>query len=51
MFEDYESLRPLGETADILAQTSDWPDLYDEEQLARNEVPVYAASFYDDLCR
>ena len=49
MFEDYESLRATKEVAEILAQSSDWPELYDEEQLARNEVPVYSASYFDDL--
>lgn len=49
MFTDYNELHSLFETADILAQISDWPDLYDEGQLARNEVPVYAATFLDDL--
>lgn len=49
MFEDYASLKAVKDTAQLLAQKSDWPDLYDEEQLAKNEVPVYAAQFYDDL--
>jgi len=49
MFEDYDDLRSLKETADILAKTDDWPDLYDEAQLAKNEVPVYSATFYDDM--
>ena len=49
MFEDYESLRATRNVAEILAQSSDWPDLYDEAQLARNEVPVYSATYYDDL--
>ncbi len=49
MFEDYDELRSLKETADILAKTDDWPDLYDEAQLAKNEVPVYSATFYNDM--
>ena len=49
MFTDYDELRPLKETADIVARISDWPDLYDEAQLAKNEVPIYAATFLDDL--
>ncbi|MCJ1253496.1 hypothetical protein MMC24_001308 [Lignoscripta atroalba] len=49
MFSDYDELIPLRETADILAQHSDWPDLYDEAQLAKNEVPVYAATYVDDM--
>lgn len=35
--------------ADALATYKDWPDLYDEAQLARNEVPVYSATFLDDM--
>ncbi|TPX14214.1 uncharacterized protein E0L32_000608 [Thyridium curvatum] len=47
MFDDYPELRELREVADILARHDGWPRLYDEARLARNEVPVYAASFDD----
>ena len=49
MFQDFDELRPLLDTADVLAKNSDWPDLYDEAQFAKNEVPVYAASYIDDM--
>ena len=49
MFDDYVELVGLKETADILAHTSDWPELYDEEQLGKNEVPVYAATYIEDM--
>lgn len=49
MFPDYSELHPLLETADILASTPDWPELYDEAQLARNKVPVYAATYIEDM--
>lgn len=49
MFDDYDELSHLKETADILAESDDWPDLYDEEQLARNEVPVYSSTYIDDM--
>lgn len=49
MFSDYAELKDLREVADILAFANDWPELYDEEQLARNEVPVYSAAFYEDM--
>ena len=49
MFNDFDELRPLYETADLVNQASDWPDLYDEAQLAKNTVPAYAAVFFDDL--
>lgn len=49
MFRDYGELSGLKETADILAAVDDWPDLYDEAQLAKNTVPVYSATYYDDI--
>ncbi|EED23451.1 proline iminopeptidase [Talaromyces stipitatus ATCC 10500] len=49
MFESYDELCDLKEVADILASTDDWPAIYDEAQLAKNEVPVYAATFVDDM--
>lgn len=49
MFNDYDELRPLLKTADILAATEDWPELYDEVQLAKNEVPVYSATYIEDM--
>ncbi len=49
MFECNASLEPLKEAADLLAEKSDWPPLYDVDVLARNEVPVAALIYYDDL--
>ncbi|MCJ1384767.1 hypothetical protein MMC17_007885 [Xylographa soralifera] len=49
MFNDFAELRPLYETMDIIQHISDWPDLYDEAQLAKNEVPAYAAVYLNDL--
>lgn len=49
MFDDYDELSKLKETADVLAKIDDWPDLYDEQQLAKNEVPVFSASYIDDM--
>ncbi|MEU1086253.1 alpha/beta fold hydrolase [Streptomyces sp. NPDC005576] len=43
------ALRPLRETADLLAARTDWPDLYDKERLAANEIPVAAAVYHDDM--
>ena len=51
MYNDYVELRGLKETADILAYINDWPDLYNSKQLAKNEVPVYSATFVDDMCK
>jgi hypothetical protein len=42
-------LRPLRETASILAERDDWPPLYDPTRLAANDVPVAAAVYYNDM--
>jgi pimeloyl-ACP methyl ester carboxylesterase len=49
MFETHPELVKLRDVANILAHFKEWPDLYDEWQLAKNEVPVYSASFVDDM--
>ncbi|KAF9360679.1 hypothetical protein BGX26_008182 [Mortierella sp. AD094] len=49
MLDDYVSLQPLKECADILASYTSWPKLYDTEVLAKNTVPVAAAMYYDDM--
>ncbi|MFG3255508.1 alpha/beta fold hydrolase [Streptomyces sp. NPDC048172] len=48
-FETDPALMPLRETAHLLAERGDWPDLYDPTRLAANEVPVHAAVYYDDM--
>lgn len=48
-FDTCDGLRNMKETANILAKFDQWPTLYDEEQLKWNEVPVYAAVYYDDM--
>lgn len=48
-FSSYPELKEMEEAANILAECDDWDELYDEEQLRRNEVPVYAASYTDDM--
>ena len=49
MFEDYSELRKVQDVANRIASDSDWTPLFDEEQLAKNEVPVYAASYVEDM--
>ncbi|WJV44656.1 alpha/beta fold hydrolase [Streptomyces flavofungini] len=49
MFDSDPALRPLRETADLLAERVDWPALYDRSRLAANEVPVAAAVYHDDM--
>ncbi|MGF1731415.1 alpha/beta hydrolase [Photobacterium kasasachensis] len=49
MFDQLETLKPLKAAADQLADKSDWPVLYDQEQLSRNTVPVAAAVYVEDM--
>lgn len=49
IFELFPELQKLKDVADIIAKYNGWPELYDEWQLARNEVPLYAATFVDDM--
>ena len=49
MFEDFVELQPLRGAAQILAEKSDWPSLYDLDVLQRNKVPTAAACYYDDM--
>ncbi|MEU6098640.1 alpha/beta fold hydrolase [Streptomyces sp. NPDC047079] len=49
MFETDPALRPLRETAHLLAERTDWTPLYDRARLAANEVPVAAAVYHDDM--
>ncbi|MDQ4489605.1 alpha/beta fold hydrolase [Sinomonas sp. ASV486] len=48
-FEQDPALVPLAETAEILAQKSDWGPLYDSARLAANTVPAAAAVYRDDI--
>lgn len=42
-------LAPLREPAEMLFARADWPDLYDPQRLAVNDVPVAAAVYLDDM--
>ena len=48
MWEDYAALRPQQAAAELLAEHP-WPRLYDADRLARNEVPVAATVYVNDL--
>lgn len=48
-FESDPVLRPLEETARILAEHEGWEPLYDPQALGRNTVPVAAAVYTDDV--
>ncbi|KAI1096204.1 alpha/beta-hydrolase [Rostrohypoxylon terebratum] len=47
LFDTCSELTKLKETAHILANYTGWAPLYDIPQLAKNEVPVYAAAYND----
>ncbi|MFD1656762.1 alpha/beta fold hydrolase [Streptomyces caeni] len=48
-FDTDPALRPLRETAHLLAERTGWSPLYDRARLAANEVPVAAAVYHDDM--
>ena len=48
MFEDYAALRSHRDAAALLAEHP-WPRMFDADQLGRNEVPVAATIYTDDL--
>ncbi|KJA28762.1 hypothetical protein HYPSUDRAFT_61609 [Hypholoma sublateritium FD-334 SS-4] len=49
MFDDYTHLRPWKGAAEILARDDSWGPLYDLGQLAKNEVPVSAVTYFNDM--
>lgn len=49
MFDEIRTLRPFRGAADLLAAYDDWPELYDVDRLAANDVPVLAAVYHDDM--
>lgn len=49
MFDVDPALRPFRAAAQLLAERGDWPVLYHPDVLARNEVPVAAALYTDDM--
>lgn len=48
MFDEIPSLRPFKTVAEELAGERDWSQLWDVEQLERNEVPLAAAQYVHD---
>ena len=49
VLEQDPALCPLAAAGELLAQRDDWPALYDAAQLARNQIPVTAAIYADDM--
>ena len=49
MFERENALRPFKPAMDVLMGDTHFGMIYDADQLARNEVPLQAAVYYDDM--
>lgn len=49
MFREIDQLKPFREVADLLAEATDFPDLYNLARLAANSVPVIAVVYSNDL--
>jgi len=49
MLDQFSALSPFKEAANILANKSDWPILYDENQLKMNTIPIAAAVYTNDM--
>jgi pimeloyl-ACP methyl ester carboxylesterase len=49
MFEQDPALAPLRAATELLHEKDDWSPLYDVDRLGRNEVPVAAAVYHDDM--
>lgn len=49
MFDQMQSLLSLKPAAEALAAKTDWPALYNLEQLSKNTVPVACAVYADDM--
>jgi hypothetical protein len=47
--EEVRALTPFRGAAEELAAYDDWAPLYDLDRLAVNEVPVFAAVYFDDM--
>ncbi|MEV0404786.1 alpha/beta fold hydrolase [Actinoallomurus sp. NPDC050550] len=49
MFQEISELRPFHGAVERLAARAEWPELYDLDRLAANEIPVAAAVYHDDM--
>ena len=49
MFEEDPALMPFKPAMDLLMEDTSFGKLYDVEQLAKNEVPLQAAVYFDDV--
>ncbi|MGQ7311082.1 alpha/beta fold hydrolase [Microbacterium arabinogalactanolyticum] len=49
MFEEIERLKPFAGAVEINQQRNDWAPIWDAEILSRNQVPVTAAIYHEDM--
>ena len=49
MLDQYQSLKSFKNAANILAEKSDWPQLYDANILSENKIPIKAAVYTNDM--
>ena len=49
MFEQEAALRPFKPAMDVLMEDTSFGTIYDADQLARNDVPLQAAVYFDDM--
>ncbi|KAK0212372.1 alpha/beta-hydrolase [Desarmillaria ectypa] len=49
MFDDYANLRPFKGAAEIIAQYDGWGQLFDLQQLSKNQIKVSSVSYFDDM--
>ncbi|WEV72980.1 alpha/beta fold hydrolase [Bifidobacterium sp. ESL0790] len=49
MFQQEKALRPFRAAMDVLMADTRFDKVYDAEQLARNEVPLQAGVYFDDM--
>ncbi|KAG7670248.1 hypothetical protein Ndes2437B_g06488 [Nannochloris sp. 'desiccata'] len=49
MFDEFKELRKIKPAAELIAQETNWPKLYDKNVLNNNTVAVAAASYFEDM--
>ena len=49
MFQEDPALKPFAAAMDVLMEDTEFGQLYDIDQLARNTVPLRCAVYFDDL--
>lgn len=49
MFDEMQALLPMREAAHLLAERTDWGQVYDPARLRENRVPAAAAIYHDDM--